>query len=1244
MTRHSARKAHILSVVALVVAIVMILAAPTSLSQVWNAGLASGESSVVSAPPGASAPAQAERPLTPWTDGAGPFSAGRSQTKRHGPVPMDSNPPLFLPAVAYDSGGIRATSVAVADVNGDGKPDLVVANWCASSSDCNGNNWGFDGSVAVLLGNGDGTFQPAVAYASGGATPVSVAAADVNGDGKPDIIVANTCASGILCPGGGSVGVLLGNGDGTFQPALTYDSGGTIAESVAVADFNGDGKPDLAVANWYGTDGSCCWSPALGVLLGNGDGTFQPAVSYSWGGQTSVAAVDVNGDHRPDLVVANALGYVEILLGNGDGTFQRPVTYSTGGSYPDSVATADLNGDGKLDLVVANGDLDNIVVLLGNGDGTFKPAVAYGSGGSQPWSVALADVNGDGKPDILAANAYSSTVGVLLGNGDGTFQAALTYGSGGSLAMSVVAADVNGDGTPDLVAGNVRGSNLDGAVGVLLNNTKPGKPTTTTVASSPNPSVFGQAVTLTAAVSSASGTPVGTVVFFDGSTALGSATLASGSASISISSLSAGSHSITAAYQGSGGFGPSTSSPLNQVVNPATTTTSLVSSANPARVRQSVTYTATVTSQCGGAATGTVTFQDGGATIATVALSGNQAAYRTSYPVAGIHSITATYSSDANNGGSMSSALTEEIGKVHFPSETTLATSGSPSFVGQPVTFTATVTSIYGAIPDGELVTFYDGSPEIGTGTTARGVATFTTSSLTGKTHFIKATYAGDATFAPSTGSVKQVVDKDPTTTALVSSLNPSTYGQAVTFTATITSTGPNTPTGSVKFGGLGYAPLSGGVAALTKTWLNAGTYAITAEYEGDSASAPSTSSVLNQVVNPASTTTAITSSANPSSPGETVTFTATVTSSTGAHATGTVTFTAGATTLGTVALNGVIASISTATLPVGSTIITATYNGATDFTGSSASLTQKNEARKSDPQSGECWTTTTLSSSGSPSLVTDGVTFTADVNLSTYCRGEQTGCDGRVVFYDRRAVIGTATVNSKCVATIGVSLTIGSHRIEAAFQPPSHWYPSYAHLTQVVNGFPTFTTLGSSQNPSIHGQDVTIVATVGSDLGGPAPTGKMKFVDGANTIGYVTLDNNGVATFTRKFLPVGTNPITAEYFGDSLYAPSTSPVLNQLVNPDSTTTVITSSANPSSSGQSVTFTATVRSTTGVLPTGTVTFTAGTTTLGTVALDGKHASVSTAALPVGSTIITATYNGATDFTGSSAALTQTVQP
>ncbi len=852
MTRKPTRN-YSLSVVALLIAVLTLLIGATMLAQTSGAGRPSGQANAALVPAGTSAPLTAGRPLMPWTVGTVPFPVGRAQTKRQGAVPMDEIPPLFLPAVSYDSGGGDATSVAVADLNGDGKPDLVVTNWCASSSNCNPNAWGADGTVAVLLGNGDGTFQPAVAYASGGASPDGVVVADVNGDGKADLIVVNWCASGTNCsPDSGSVGVLLGNGDGTFQAAVSYNSGGVFGQSVAVADLNGDGKPDLVVGNWAGADGACCRSPALSVLLGNGDGTFQPAVTYSSGVQVAVAVGDVNGDHRPDLVVADFNGYVEILLGKGDGTFQTPVTYGTGGSYPRSVALADLNGDGKLDIVVGNNGSANIGVLLGNGNGTFQPAVTYGSGEVQPYlSVAVADVNGDGKPDILVANNGSGTVGVLPGNGDGTFQAALTYSSGGILAMWVVAADVNGDDKPDLVVGNTYGNGMnDGAVGVLLSNTN--STTTTTLASSANPSIFGQAVTFTAAVSAASGTPTGTVILYDGSTTLGSATLANGSASMSTSALAVGSHSITGAYQGLDTFQPSTSAPLNQLVNPAATTTSLVSSANPARIEQSVTYTATITSQYGAALTGTVTFQDGGVTIATVTLVGIQAAYTTKYAVPGTHAITAMYSGDANSAGSASSALVEQINKA-FASKTVVTTSGSSSFVGQPVTFTATVTSSHGPIPDGELVTFHEGTTILSSVALASGTAAYTTSSLPAKSHTIKATYAGDTTFEPSTGWVVQVVDTYPTTTVLGSSANPSAYGQAVTFTATVTPTGPYPLTGRVWFKdgtiGIGSATVSGGVATLTKLRMAVGTHPITAQYLGDSANGKSTSAVLNQVV-----------------------------------------------------------------------------------------------------------------------------------------------------------------------------------------------------------------------------------------------------------------------------------------------------------------------------------------------------------------------------------------------------------
>jgi hypothetical protein len=410
---------------------------------------------------------------------------------------------LFAPAVTYPSGGSISYSVAVADVNGDGKPDLLVTSFCVNSSNCD------DGAVAVLLGNGDGTFQAAVTYSSGAEVTDSIAVADVNGDGKPDLVLGNGCASSVNCQG--SVSVLLGNGDGTFQTAVSYPPGGLFSHSVVVADVNGDGKPDLVVANQCDSSTSCA-NGTVGILLGNGDGTFQTAASYVSGAHNafSVAVADVNGDGKPDLLVTNILaiytspadltGSVDVLMGNGDGTFNAAVPYDSGGQLSYFVAVADVDGDGKPDLVVTNfcasgtincgssGSIStgSVSVLLGNGDGTFKGAVPFSSSGYGAFSVAVADVNGDGKPDLLvtnlcisSSNCANGTAGVLLGNGDGTFQAPVTYSSGGVPARSVAVADVNGDGKPDLVVANECGSNITcdsstkGSVGVLLNISTP---------------------------------------------------------------------------------------------------------------------------------------------------------------------------------------------------------------------------------------------------------------------------------------------------------------------------------------------------------------------------------------------------------------------------------------------------------------------------------------------------------------------------------------------------------------------------------------------------------------------------------------------------------------------------------------------------------------------------------------------------------------------------------------------------
>jgi uncharacterized membrane protein len=429
----------------------------------------------------------------PWRHFA-QFGAGEPQSDQK--VFRAASTVSFRTAAPYTTSGYNPYSVAIADLNGDGKLDLVVANEQQSKGDS-------QGSISVMLGKGNGKFHAPANYSSGGESAYSISIADVNGDGKLDLVVANGCF-GSDCSTG-SVGVLLGNGDGTFKKAVTYRSGAAsvFGAHVAVGDLNGDGKLDLAVANTGSGCGNGCPEGLIGILLGNGDGTFKKAKTYSTGGFDAigwVAIADVNGDKKPDLVVANycatecsyppAQGSVGVLLGKGNGTFGSVKTYLSGGDGAVSVAVADLNKDGKPDILVANCGPEacgpgspggNVGVLMGNGNGSFKPVMNYPAANS-PFNVAAADINGDGKLDIVVSNwgtpnagSNDGAVTVLLGKGNGTFQPAQTFPSGGAEAPSVAIADVNKDGRLDVVLACVADSlnqSSTGVVTVLINNTK----------------------------------------------------------------------------------------------------------------------------------------------------------------------------------------------------------------------------------------------------------------------------------------------------------------------------------------------------------------------------------------------------------------------------------------------------------------------------------------------------------------------------------------------------------------------------------------------------------------------------------------------------------------------------------------------------------------------------------------------------------------------------------------------------
>jgi hypothetical protein len=692
---------------------------------------------------------------------------------------------------------------------------------------------------------------------------------------------------------GGGIAVGLGNGDGTFGTFKTFPNGGNgYVAGLVAADFNGDGKQDLAAVN-PGTPQNDYTDSTVTIFLSNGDGTFGSPTTFPVGSYSgALAAADFNGDNKVDLAVSDEIS-VSILLGKGDGTFLPKSDFPV--PSPRAVATADFAGDGKLDLAIAGvgaEGLPALSLLPGNGDGTFGPMQDFPIVSSAA-SFTISDFNLDGKPDL-----------------------AVVY-SGGS-----------------------------GTLSLFLNTTAGSAGTTTTLTSSPNPSVFGQTVTFNAQVSASSGTPTGTVTILDGSAQVGSGAITNGSVSIPVSSLPVGANSMTAKYQGGAGFASSTSAPLTQTVSIAATSTALTSSLNPAATNQSITYTATVTSQFGGAATGSVTFSSGSQTLGTASLSGKVATLNSSFSASGTYAITAHYSGDTNNTASTSATLNE---KIIASTTTALTSSPNPAMVGQTITFTATVTSNSGTPPNGETVTFYNGSAVLGTGALSAGIASFATASLPAGVYSITASYPGDSNFAASTSTgLRQVVNtttKSTTSTALASTLNPSTYGQKVTWTAKVTTLGPIPPTGKVNFkwGGnsIGTATLNAsGVATLSKSNLNVYTYPLTAVYSGDANNTGSTSPILNQVVKETTSAATLSSSPNPSTQGQAVTFTATITSPT-VTATGPVAFTAGKTVLGTAQLSGHKATFTTSTLPVGSTTVTATYNGDSNIAESSASVTQ---------------------------------------------------------------------------------------------------------------------------------------------------------------------------------------------------------------------------------------------------------------------------------------------------------------
>jgi hypothetical protein len=480
-------------------------------------------------------------------------------------------------------------------------------------------------TLNVFLNKGNGTFYAPTALLSGD-NCYSIAIADFNLDGIPDLAAASS--SGVL--------LLAGNGDGTFQEASAVVSPNDV-NLVKTADFNSDGIPDLIA---FSND-----QTTAEVLLGNGDGTFGAPLSISLplAPQTSVVA-DFNGDGIPDLAVAGISGPLNILLGRGDGTFQ------SGQGFPllsvHTMVAADVNRDGIPDLVAVVGNND-VQVLLGNGDGTFRELGSFVADPASEvdgiGSLAITDLNGDGLPDILA-----QTVGfqflTFLGNGDGTFSGPHGFAglSGNSNSALVVTADFNRDGLADFATYQGGLAIYNGALAPVLS-----------LASSANKVNLGDSITLT--IQSSFTDATGTIQVSDFGNNVGSTTLSGGSATLEITKPSLGTHYYEAVYSGDSKYAPSGTTELSVTVQESNGIT-LTASPNPAQVGQPITLTATVTQQYGNAP---VSFFDGTTLLDNQPLYSTQVTFTTAL-AAGTHQLRA-FLPPYNGVLPASSSLTERV-------------------------------------------------------------------------------------------------------------------------------------------------------------------------------------------------------------------------------------------------------------------------------------------------------------------------------------------------------------------------------------------------------------------------------------------------------------------------------------------------------------------------------------------------------------------------------------------------------
>lgn len=864
-----------------------------------------------------------------------------------------------------------------------------------------------------------------------------------------------------------------------------------------------------------------------GVLSGTGgivkvgDGTLRLTADNTYQGQTvaSGGILLVNGAQAGNAVVittggvAGGIGAVASVTSTG-GTVRPGNASPVNGDFsPGRLNVADaLNLDASSTFAIALNGL-----IAGDEYSQVQVAGPVNLGGASLLvSVGFAPT---GKPsftviDNTGTNPVSNTFAGLPEGG--TFSA-----SGQTFQVSYVGGDGN-----DVVLTRLIG-------------------TTTSLIASPENSVFGQSVSLSATVipdEVFGEDPTGSVTFFAGTTSLGTAPLSSGVATLDTSSIPVGSNAVTAQYLGDSNHASSTSDASTVTVAKAMTTTSLLVEPDFSVFGQNVILTATLAVQSPGAGvpTGEVEFFNGADSIGLAAIVGDVASFSTTNLAVGTNTITAHYLGDDNFTESTSA---EAIASVSQADTTTVVTATpNPSGEGELVTLSASVTVVApGSGGPSGSVEFFNGVDSLGTVEVIGGVATFQTSSLPRANNPITAQYQGDLNFL---GSVSEVVNVNVllvTTTSLSVAPTSSVFGQSVTFTATVTGNGD--PTGQVEFfagaTSLGTSDLTAGVATLTTSSLPTGNSQVTARYLGDPDFAPSVSTAVDVVVAMAETTTTLTAVPDASVHGQSVTFTATVAASApGAGTpTGTITFFLGLNPLGNATLVGGVATLDTTSLPVGSNAVTASYEGDGNFGGSTSSAATVTVSSAS--------TTTTLTAAPSSAVFGQAVVLTATLAVVSPGSGVPTGT---VEFLNGTTSIGSATLNAGVATLTTSSLPVGSNAITARYQgDPNFLASTSATLSQQVNAVSTVTTLSASDLNPRPFSTVTFTATVAARTGNVSPTGLVEFFSGGVSLGTATLET-GQATLTIDSVPVGVFSVTAQYQGDANASPSVSDPLTLTV------------------------------------------------------------------------------------------------